>query len=129
MPILVVDDLAAMRRIVTNCLKKLGFENILEAENTPAALEHLANSPCSFIISDWDIPSATQHEILSATRAHEQLRNIPILLVTPQAQKANAESVLKDETCACIAKPFTADVLANKIESLLTDKKTSTVAR
>jgi DNA-binding NtrC family response regulator len=116
---MVVDDLGAMRRIVSNCLRKLGFENIIEAESTEQALVHLEQGECSFIISDWDIPSNQQHELLSATRAHEHLKHIPILLVTPEAQRSKAEAAVRDESCSCIAKPFTADLLRNKMEHLL----------
>lgn len=119
MPILVVDDLSAMRRIVSNCLRKLGFENIIEAENAEQALPYIESGSCSFIISDWDIPSRAQHELLALTRAHEHLKHIPILLVTPEAQRAKAEANVQDESCSCIAKPFTADLLKSKMESLL----------
>ena len=39
MRILVVDDLSTMRRIVRGILRRLGFENIVEAENGAEAFK------------------------------------------------------------------------------------------
>ncbi len=39
--VLVVDDLATMRRIVKNILKEIGFKNIIEADDGAATLDEL----------------------------------------------------------------------------------------
>jgi two-component system chemotaxis response regulator CheY len=118
MPILVVDDLSAMRRIVKNCLKKLGFENVVEAENTQSAFAELEKGEFQFVITDWNLEVVKGHEFLHAARQHEKLKSVPFLVVTAEAHKRAVADVVKDES-NFIVKPFTADLLQRKMEAIL----------
>lgn len=118
MPILVVDDLSAMRRIVRNCLKKLGFENVVEAESTQSAFEHLKTEEFKFVISDWNLEAVKGNEFLGAAKQHEKLKDVPFLIVTAEAHKKAVAEAVKDEA-AFIVKPFTADLLQKKMEAIL----------
>ncbi|MCB0352289.1 MAG: response regulator [Bdellovibrionales bacterium] len=57
MPILVVDDFSTMRRIVKNCLKQLGFNNVYEAADGQIAWDKLQEMEFKFIVSDWNMPN------------------------------------------------------------------------
>ncbi|MBN8550327.1 MAG: response regulator [Deltaproteobacteria bacterium] len=118
MPILVVDDLSAMRRIVKNCLRKLGFENIVEAENAQSAMQVLESGDFKFVISDWNLEVVKGNEFLNAARQHEKLKNVPFLIVAAEAHKQAAAQVVADES-GVIVKPFTADLLQQKMEAIL----------
>ncbi|MBX7144381.1 MAG: response regulator [Oligoflexia bacterium] len=120
MPILVVDDLSSMRRIVKNCLLKLGFENVTEAENAEQALAQLENSHFSFVISDWEMQTAEHASLLELARQHEHLKSIPFLVVAPQAHKQLAEHLAHNGHSECIVKPFTAAVLKEKMSCAIT---------
>ena len=52
MPILVVDDFSTMRRVIKNCLKSLGFENITEAEDGQSAWAKIQESDTINLKSD-----------------------------------------------------------------------------
>ena len=122
MPILVVDDYATMRRIVKNCLKQLGFENITEAEDGTAALQKLDDGPFAFIISDWNMPNMMGLDLLKAVRAEEKYKDIPFLMVTAESQKANLLEASKAGASNYIVKPFTAEVLQSKMETIFSKK-------
>lgn len=116
MPILVVDDFSTMRRIVKTCLKQLGFENIEEADDGQAALAKLQNGAFKFVVSDWNMPNMMGIDLLKAVRADAKLKGTPFLMVTAEAQKENIIEAAKAGVSNYIIKPFTADVLQQKME-------------
>lgn len=119
MKILVVDDFSTMRKVIRNLLKQSGFSNVVEAEDGVAGLRVLESQPVDFIISDWNMPNMTGLEFLKAVRAHSELSDLPFLMVTAEALKDNIVLAVKAGVSNYIVKPFTADVLNQKIEKIL----------
>jgi two-component system chemotaxis response regulator CheY len=118
MKILVVDDMATMRRIVKNIMKQLGFANVEEAENGQEALEKLRAESFGFVISDWNMPVMTGIDLLRAIRADDKLKAIPVLMVTAEAQKENLIEAIQAGVSNYIVKPFTAEVLQEKMNKI-----------
>jgi two-component system chemotaxis response regulator CheY len=117
--ILIVDDFATMRKVIRNLLKQGGFENIVEAEDGVAALKVLESQKVDFIISDWNMPNMSGLELLKAVRADEELKEMPFLMVTAEALKDNIVAAVKAGVSNYIVKPFTAEVLNEKIEKIV----------
>ena len=118
MKILVVDDMSNMRRIVKNIMKQLGFANVEEAENGQDALDKLNAGSFGFVISDWNMPVMTGIELLRAIRADDKLNAIPVLMVTAEAQKENLVEAIQAGVSNYIVKPFTAEVLQEKMNKI-----------
>lgn len=118
MPILVVDDFSTMRRIIKTCLRQLGFDNVEEADDGQAALAKLNAGNFKFIISDWNMPNMMGIDLLRAVRSQENLKTLPFLMVTAEAQKENILEAAKSGVSNYIIKPFTADVLQQKMEAI-----------
>lgn len=118
MKILVVDDMSTMRRIVKNIMKQLGFANVEEAENGQDALDKLKVDTFGFVISDWNMPVMTGIQLLRAIRADENLKAIPVLMVTAEAQKENLIEAIQAGVSNYIVKPFTAEVLQEKMNKI-----------
>lgn len=121
-PILVVDDFSTMRRIVKNCLKQLGFENITEAEDGEIALSKLNQSDFRLIISDWNMPNMMGIDLLKAVRSDSRFKGIPFLMVTAESQKENVLEAAKAGVSNYVIKPFTAEVLEQKMEAIFSKK-------
>lgn len=117
--ILVVDDFSTMRKVIKNLLKQAGFRNVAEAEDGVAALKVLKSQPVDFIISDWNMPNMTGLEFLKAVRADSELSSLPFLMVTAEALKDNIVLAVKAGVSNYVVKPFTAEVLNEKIEKIL----------
>jgi two-component system chemotaxis response regulator CheY len=115
MRILVVDDMSTMRRIVKNILKQLGFANMEEAENGQEALAKLRADSYGFVVSDWNMPVMAGIEMLRAIRSDDKLKHIPVLMVTAEAQKENLVEAIQAGVNNYIVKPFTAEVMQEKI--------------
>lgn len=118
MKILTVDDFSTMRRILKTLLKQSGFTNIIEADDGTTALEVLRKEPVDFIISDWNMPKMTGIELLKTVRADEKLKHMPFLMITAEAEKSNIVAAVQAGVSNYIVKPFTADVLKEKIDKI-----------
>ncbi len=120
MNILVVDDFSTMRRIITNVLRQLGFDNIVEAEDGSKALTIIESEKVDFVITDWNMPQMSGLDLLKAIRASEkdETKNIPVLMVTAEALQENIIAAAKAGVNNYIIKPFDANTLAEKIEKI-----------
>jgi two-component system, chemotaxis family, chemotaxis protein CheY len=116
MKVLVVDDFATMRKIIKNVLKQISIENVLEAENGKHALNILGGDTVDLIISDWIMPEMTGIEFLKACKADDNIKKIPFIMVTAEAQKDNIMEAIKSGVDNYIVKPFTPDKLREAID-------------
>ena len=115
MKVLIVDDFATMRRIVKNILRQLGFTDISEADDGKAALQALKKEKFDLILSDWNMPEMPGIELLKAVRADDELKDIPFLMVTAEAEKGNIVEAVKLGVSNYIVKPFTAETMSEKL--------------
>ena len=118
MKILTVDDFSTMRRIVRSMLRQLGYNNIVERDDGTTALEALQSQEFDFVISDWNMPNMSGLELLRAMRADANLKGIPMLLVTAEALKDNVVEAVKSGVNGYIVKPFAAETLQGKIDTI-----------
>ena len=116
--ILLVDDFATMRKIVRNELRKLGFKDILEAEDGKQALEVLTMATVDLVITDWNMPTMDGLELLKAIRADGRIKHLPVLMLTAEAKRENIIAALQAGVTNYIVKPFTADALKAKIDKV-----------
>ncbi len=116
--ILVVDDFSTLRRIIKNILKQLGYMNIEEAEDGVQAYNKLKNGGFDFLITDRNMPNMTGLELLEKVRATDVTKELPVLMVTAEAEKENIIAAVQAGVSNYIVKPFTADVLKEKMEKI-----------
>jgi two-component system chemotaxis response regulator CheY len=118
MKFLVVDDSATMRRIVVNSLSRIGFQSVIEACDGAEALEKLDDS-IEFVITDWNMPRMTGLELTQAIRALPGRQQLPVLMITARSAKEDIVSALQSQVNNYIVKPFTPQVLKEKIDAML----------
>jgi two-component system chemotaxis response regulator CheY len=123
MRILVVDDFATMRRIIKNLLHDLGFDNITEADNGVTALSVLKNQKIDFMVLDWSMPEMDGLTLLKKVREDQNLKSLPVLMVTAEARKEMIIEAAKAGVNGYIVKPFTAHTLQEKIAQVFEGKK------
>lgn len=117
---LVVDDSVTMRRIVVNSLKNLGYTDYIEAADGKEAMAKLgANEDVNFIITDWNMPNMSGLEFTKAVRADPKTSALPILMVTTRGVKEDILEALQAKVSNYVVKPFTPQVLKEKIEQIL----------
>jgi two-component system chemotaxis response regulator CheY len=109
MKVLIVDDFATMRRILRNVLKQVGFKNMIEADDGKTALKELKKGNFDLILCDWNMPEMSGLELLNIVRSDDELKNIPFVMVTAEAQKDNIVEAVKAGVSNYVVKPFTAE--------------------
>lgn len=118
MKILVVDDFSTMRRIIKNLLKDLGFTNIQEADDGNTALPMLQQSEFDFVVTDWNMPGMQGIDLLKEIRADDNLKHLPVLMVTAEAKKEQIIAAAQAGVNGYVVKPFTAATLKEKLEKI-----------
>ena len=120
MKLLVVDDSSTMRRIIKNTLQRLGYEDILEAEHGVEAWQIMDTTEgIQILITDWNMPEMNGLDLVKKVRADERYTSIPIIMVTTEGGKAEVITALKAGVNNYIVKPFTSQVLKEKLEVVL----------
>jgi two-component system chemotaxis response regulator CheY len=118
MKILIVDDFATMRKILKNILKQIGFKNISEADDGKSALKILKKENFDLILSDWNMPEISGLELLNRVKSDNELKNIPFVMVTAEAQKDNILEAVKAGVNSYIVKPFTPETVGEKLNKI-----------
>ena len=119
MHFLIVDDFSTMRRIVRGLLKEIGYLNADEAEDGSVALNMLKNGKYDFVVSDINMPVMTGFELLSAIKADDALKHLPVLMVTAEARKEDIVRAAKDGAAGYVVKPFTKATLEEKVQKIM----------
>ena len=117
--VLVVDDFETMRRIVKSSLKKLGFSNVIEAEDGKIALRKLETEKIGLIISDWIMPNMSGIDFLRAVRSDDRFKDTPFIMLTTEGRKKDVVEAVNAGVSNYIVKPFNPDTLYQKIKKVL----------
>jgi len=119
MKILVVDDSSTMRRIISNSLTgAIEGSVIVEGGDGVEGLEVLkANPDVDIILTDWNMPNMDGLTFLQKVR--ETDKDTPIVMITTEAEKQNVVMAIKHGANNYIVKPFTPDVLKEKLGPFL----------
>ena len=115
MRILVTDDAASMRQIIKGILAQLGYREVLEAADGNQALQLLRAEGADLLLLDWNMPRMTGIELVRAIRSDPQLKDLPIIMVTAEAEKQKVLEALKAGVNNFVVKPFTPETLKQKI--------------
>jgi len=120
MKILVVDDSSTMRRIIVNTLARLGYKDVVQGADGVEAWEAMqANPDIGIVITDWNMPNMNGLELVKKIRAEEKYADIPIIMVTTEGGKGEVITALKAGVNNYIVKPFTPQVLKEKLQAVL----------
>jgi two-component system chemotaxis response regulator CheY len=114
-PVLVVDDSAAMSRVVCSLLESCGFRQIEQARSGQAAFEQLHTWKFGLVISDVVMSPMSGLELLRAVRADGQLNELCFVLMSALNKSdivVEASSLRAD---CFLLKPFSLDTLRGRL--------------
>lgn len=118
MRFLVVDDSATMRRIIVNSLQRIGFAQYVEAADGEEALK-LFDASISCIISDWNMPNMSGIDFVRTLRSREDGADVPVIMITTRSIREDIIDAAQAGVNNYIVKPFTPQVLRDKIEHVM----------
>lgn len=117
--ILFVEDSPTMRRIILNSLKQIGFKETIEAENGLDALDKLQEKQIDLVLTDWNMPEMNGEELVGKLRTSTSYKDVPIIMVTTRGMQDDVMTAVKAGVNGYIVKPFSTDVLKQKISQVL----------
>jgi len=120
MKVLVVDDSSTMRRIIVNTLARLGYKDVVQGADGEEGWKALQENPdIGVVITDWNMPNMNGLELVKKIRAEDKYADVPIIMVTTEGGKAEVITALKAGVNNYIVKPFTPQVLKEKLQAVL----------
>lgn len=118
-PVLVVDDLKTMTRIVDGMLRKCGFTNVEQCHDGPTALQKLREKPFLFMMTDREMPGMNGLELVREIRADPKIRNVPIVIMSASSEAQHAEAAITAGANFFMTKPFNLTTLKDVITQLM----------
>lgn len=118
MKALVVDDSAGMRAFLRMVLKGAGME-VAEAKNGLEALSALNSGPrADLALLDWNMPEMDGYELLLKIRSNAAFDSMRIVMVTTETEASQVTKALKHGADEYVMKPFTREVILDKLQIL-----------
>ena len=119
--VLVVDDSAAIRKILQRVLRQTGMAigNIFEAGDGQEALQVLQGQKISLVMTDINMPKMDGIQLLAAMKDTADWRPIPVIMVTTEGGEARVGEAVRLGAAGYVRKPFTADQIKEKLVGIL----------
>ena len=113
---LVIDDSRAIRLILGNIVKEIGFD-VLEAGNGLEALEQLKNADSNIDLAlvDWNMPEMNGYEFVCAVRKDSQYDDLLLMMVTTETEMSQVVKALEAGANEYLMKPFTKEMILEKL--------------
>lgn len=116
--ILIIDDSAVFRKVVSMNLKHAGYE-VMEAVDGLDALNKLPTIKPNLIVCDVNMPNMDGLTFVSKVRADEDNRFIPIIMLTTESQEEKKKKGMEAGAKAWLVKPFAPEQLLSAISKLI----------
>jgi two-component system chemotaxis response regulator CheY len=119
--VLVVDDSAAIRKILQRVLRQTGMaiRTIYEAGDGQEALELLGNQKISLVLTDINMPKMDGLQLLAAIKASDAWRGMAVVMITTEGGEAKVGEAVRLGAAGYVRKPFTADQIKEKLAGIL----------
>ena len=119
--LLIVDDSTAIRKILLRVLNQTGLQlgQVLEASDGKEALALLEDHEVALVLSDINMPNMDGLELLRALRGSPRWHEVPVVMITTEGGQARVEEAIQLGATSYVRKPFSADLLRDKLAALL----------
>lgn len=116
--ILIIEDEAAIREMVSFALSKAGF-SLLEASDAAEAETMMAEKLPDLILLDWMLPGMSGIELARRLKRDDYSRAVPIIMLTARSEEDDRVGGLEAGADDYITKPFSPRELVARIKAVL----------
>lgn len=122
--ILVIDDEAAIRKLISRMLELEGY-NVLQAEDGEKGLELLKTNQVALILLDLKLPGDGGWTVLEKLKSDPELSMIPVIVCSGAAEPENRSRALNIGAVDYLVKPFSLTTIVDAVVlALLSDDDT-----
>jgi two-component system, chemotaxis family, chemotaxis protein CheY len=114
--ILFVDDSPVIKKIIQRAIESAGFEFLGASDGKEALL--VLSKECSsikLVLSDWNMPIMNGFDFLKAVKSNNLFKQIPVIMITTEAEKSNINKAIQAGAANYLLKPFNPEDLLLKI--------------
>jgi DNA-binding response OmpR family regulator len=114
--ILVAEDEPDIRELIVFSLKFAGFDVVTAVDGEQAVQMALQEKP-DLVMLDVRMPKMTGYEACAAIKKSDELKEVPVIMLSAKGQHAEIEAGLEAGAYEYILKPFVLDELVNKVRA------------
>jgi adenylate cyclase len=116
--VLVIDDLADMRTVVSSTLRRHGYRVITASNGMQGVDLAMLNEP-DIVITDWMMPKMSGPEVIAELASDDRLRSIPVVLLTAKSDEESKLIGTESGAAAFLGKPFNEQELVSTVRNLV----------
>lgn len=116
--ILVIDDSASLREVVSIALKAAGYE-VTEAADGQDALAKLDGNKINLVICDVNMPVMDGISFVKEVKKRPEYRFLPVMMLTTESRESRKEEGQRAGAKAWVVKPFRPDQILNAVSKLM----------
>src|SRR5437763_16746980 len=119
--VLIVDDSAAIRKILQRVLRQtdLPLGEIQEAGDGTEAVEVLKSRSFGLILSDINMPQMDGLQLLAEIKKMDHLKNVPVIMITTEGGQGKVMEAVQLGATGYVRKPFTAEQIKEKLAAII----------
>jgi CheY-like chemotaxis protein len=117
--LLVVDDSATTRMLISLTLKKEGVYRIVEVSNGREAVDKLSVEPVDCVLTDINMPQMNGLDLISYIRSQHRQPKLPIIVITTQGEEEARDKGMAQGANAYLTKPISGPKLVSLVKELL----------
>jgi len=119
--VLIVDDSAAIRKILQRVLRQtdLNIGEISEAGDGVEAVDILKNRAFGLILSDINMPQMDGLQLLARIKEMPHLKTVPVIMITTEGGQGKVMEAVQLGATGYVRKPFTTDQIKEKLSGVL----------
>jgi chemosensory pili system protein ChpA (sensor histidine kinase/response regulator) len=117
--VMIVDDSVTVRKVTSRIIERQGWEVML-AKDGIDAVRQLQDHVPELMLLDIEMPKMDGFEVLRTVRRDEQLKDLPIIMITSRAGEKHKQEAMELGVNEYLGKPFQEEILLSTIEEVLT---------
>jgi two-component system chemotaxis response regulator CheY len=120
MKVVIADDSLVTRKIIEAAVKPLGYD-VLHAVNGQEVLQILDKqaNEVELVLLDWNMPVMNGYETVKRINNNDLCRHICVMMVSTESEDDKIQQAMKAGAAGYLAKPFTREELAEKVNATL----------
>lgn len=121
MDVLIVDDSAAIRKILKRVLlqAEIPMGQVFEASDGLEGLQRLKEQTVQLILSDINMPNMDGLQFLSQVKSNPAWKDVPFVMVTTEGSQSKVLEAVELGAVGYVRKPFTAEQIKEKLAGIL----------
>jgi two-component system, chemotaxis family, chemotaxis protein CheY len=118
--VLIVDDSAAIRKILQRLLRQANVPigEVYEAGDGLEAIQVMKSHNVGLVLSDINMPNMDGLQLLSELKANPAWKSVPIVMITTEGSRQKVVEAVNLGAAGYVKKPFTADQIQDKLMQL-----------